>query len=110
MLGSTEGLFAPGGSLSTLPSAMRRVAANPQRPINHNCFNSIKDVFRCRAGCVRQVLEFVGVFSIVVRRPASGRDRRGCLVRVALSCLALTVASTGLAGAQTVTPDLFSPN
>ncbi len=50
----------------------------------------------------------------MLRRPANGPDRRGCLIRVALPCpwlivLALTAAS-GLARAQTVTPDLFSPN
>lgn len=45
----------------------------------------------------------------MLRRPGSGPNRRGCLIRVVLPCLALT-ASTGLARAQTVTPDLFSPN
>ncbi|MGY3131781.1 hypothetical protein ACVWZM_002463 [Bradyrhizobium sp. USDA 4501] len=50
----------------------------------------------------------------MLRRPASGPDRRGRLVRAVLPCpavtaLALTV-TTGLAAAQTVTPDLFSPN
>ncbi|WP_433995697.1 outer membrane beta-barrel protein [Bradyrhizobium tropiciagri] len=44
----------------------------------------------------------------MVRRPARGRNGRECLVRVALPCLVLT-ASSGLAAAQTVTPDLFSP-
>ncbi|MGF6308339.1 hypothetical protein ABIB82_003556 [Bradyrhizobium sp. i1.8.4] len=48
------------------------------------------------------------------RRPASGPNRRGRLVRVVLPCLLPTVlaltATTGLAGAQTVTPDLFSPS
>ena len=48
------------------------------------------------------------------RRPASGPNRRGRLVRVALPCLLLTapelIATTGLSSAQTVTPDLFSPN
>ncbi|SDE78950.1 hypothetical protein SAMN05216337_103518 [Bradyrhizobium brasilense] len=50
----------------------------------------------------------------MLRRPASGQDRRGRLVRAVLPCpavtaLALTV-TTGFAAAQTVTPDLFSPN
>ncbi|KWV54033.1 hypothetical protein AS156_07260 [Bradyrhizobium macuxiense] len=44
----------------------------------------------------------------MVRRPARGWAGRGRLVRVALPCLVLT-ATTGLANAQTVTPDLFSP-
>ncbi len=52
----------PGVSLSTFDSAMRRAAADPQRPINHNCFNSINDVFRRLAGYVCQVHGFVGVF------------------------------------------------
>jgi len=50
----------------------------------------------------------------VWRRPASGPNRRGRLVRVALPCLLLTapelIATTGLSSAQTVTPALFSPN
>ncbi|TWC00309.1 hypothetical protein FBZ93_105102 [Bradyrhizobium macuxiense] len=48
------------------------------------------------------------------RRPASGPNRRGRLVRVVLPCLGLPclalTATTGLVNAQTVTPDLFSPN
>src|SRR5579872_5191007 len=51
--------------------------------------------------------------SIVWRRPASGPNRRGHFVRVVLPCLLLTFSltvTTGLANAQTVTPDLFSPN
>ncbi|WP_433996273.1 outer membrane beta-barrel protein [Bradyrhizobium jicamae] len=43
------------------------------------------------------------------RGPVEGRSRRARLVRVALPCLALT-AMAGPAWAQTVTPDLFSPN
>lgn len=50
----------------------------------------------------------------MLRRPASGPNRRGRLVRVVLPCLLLTapalIATTGLSSAQTVTPDLFSPN
>ncbi|MFB9265435.1 outer membrane beta-barrel protein [Bradyrhizobium erythrophlei] len=40
--------------------------------------------------------------------PARGRNGRARLVRVALPCLVLT-ATMGLAEAQTVTPDMFSP-
>jgi hypothetical protein len=36
----------PGALLSTAHSAMRRGASASQRVINHNCFNSINDVFR----------------------------------------------------------------
>ncbi|MGX1110582.1 hypothetical protein AB7M47_008965 [Bradyrhizobium elkanii] len=50
----------------------------------------------------------------MLRRPASGQDRRGRLVRAVLPCPAVTVlaltVTTGFAAAQTVTPDLFSPN
>ena len=41
---------APGILLSTARSAMRRAAPGSQRLINHNCFNSINDVFRAGSG------------------------------------------------------------
>ncbi|WP_375709912.1 outer membrane beta-barrel protein [Bradyrhizobium sp. Ce-3] len=51
---------------------------------------------------------------MVWRRPVSGPNRRGCFIRVVLPCPLLTylalIATSGLASAQTVTPDLFSPN
>ena len=80
-----------------------------QRLINHNCFNSINDVFRGRSERVNQVSVFVGVFLIVMAGPARGRNRRARLFRAALPCLALIALTGTAAQAQTVTSDLFSP-
>jgi hypothetical protein len=50
----------------------------------------------------------LGYFSVVKARPATGRNSRARLSRAALPCLVLTTLSATAAGAQTVTPDLFS--
>ena len=64
-------------------------AGGSQRLINHNCFNSINDVFRAARGTRRQVFDFVEVFFIVMSGPATGRRRRAHLLRAVLPCLAL---------------------
>ena len=84
-------------------------APGSQRVINHNCFNSINDVFRNRSELVRQVSDVVGVFFIVMAGPARGRSRRATAFRAVLPCLALIALTGADARAQTVTPDLFSP-
>jgi hypothetical protein len=57
--------FAPNLSLAR-PNLRCDAAPGSQRVINHNCFNSVNDVFRTwlRAGAEpgRQAYEFVGVF------------------------------------------------
>ena len=88
--------------------AMRRARPRSQRLINHNCFNSINDVFRERSGRIDQVSVFVGVFLIVRAGPATGRNSRARVFRAALPCLALIALTGTAARAQTVTPDLFS--
>ena len=72
---------------------MRRARRRSQRLINHNCFNSINDVFRECSGRVNQVSVFVGVFLIVMAGPAMGRNSRARVFRAALPCLALIALS-----------------
>ena len=80
---------------------MRRERPRSQRLINHNCFNSINDVFRARSRARRrQAYEFVGVFFIVMAGPARGRRGRANVFRAALPCLALIAADRGTRGAR----------
>jgi hypothetical protein len=99
--------------LSTAAAARRRGRGGSQRLINHNCFNSINDVFReprlARAEPGRQAYEFVGVFFIVMSGPARGRHKRVTLLRAALPCLALIACAEAPTQAQTLTPDLLRP-
>ena len=88
---------------------MRRGPARSQRLINHNCFNSINDVFREPSECVIQVSDVVGVFFIVMAGPARVRGLCAHPVGAALSCLVLIALGGSRAEAQTVTSDLFSP-
>src|ERR1700732_166485 len=64
-----------------------------QRLINHNCFNSVNDVFRNGRSAApeprRQAYEFAEVFPIVMSGPATGRCRRAGALRALLPCLAL---------------------
>src|SRR5829696_1564267 len=99
---------APGPFHSMAGPAMRRARRHSQRVINHNCFNSVNDAFRGRSADVYQAIVFVGVFSVVMAGPATGRNSRARVFRVALPCLALMALSGTGADAQTVTPDLFS--
>ena len=87
--------IAPGPLLSMAVAAMRRARPRSQRLINHNCFNSINDVFRARSEPSLKYREFVGVFLIVMAGPARGRSRRATPFRAALPCLAL-IALSGL--------------
>src|SRR4029077_10808858 len=59
-----------------------------QRAINHNCFNSVNDVFRKRPLATlepsRQAYEFVEVFFHVTSGPATGHSKRVIALRALL--------------------------
>ena len=80
----------PGPSLAR-PILRCDARGRSQRLINHNCFNSINDVFRrcsCRAGTVGKRMNSLGYF-IVMSGPARGRGRRATIFRALLPCLVL---------------------
>ena len=83
---SREGIAGP---LLSTASGEGDAGASPQRPINHNCFNSINDVFAGLANASDKCHEFVGVF------PSWGWVQQGAEQgarprRALLPCLALT--------------------
>jgi len=58
-----KGPTAPGPLHSTARAVMRRAPSRSQRLINHNCFNSINDVFRGIRGSSIKYLTLLGYFS-----------------------------------------------